>query len=1220
MARRDPFLDAFGGTDRFDIRRRIGGGGMGVVYEALDRQRQERVALKTMREPTPERLLRFKNEFRALAELRHPNLVRLYELIADGGWWFFTMELIDGESFLTYVEAELNPFVSEPGLRVASDADTLDPGQVSSSTRVPARFDEERLRHAFGQLAEGLAALHRAGQIHRDVKPANVLVSHEGRVVIVDFGLVKDAPVDGPRTISGVSGTLAYMAPEQAAGLPVTTACDWYAAGVVLFQALTGRLPFAHPTLGGVPREPPRPSTVASGVPPDLDELCVELLSHEPELRPRGREILVRLQSSDGAPAETTRLPAFVGRTRELEQLKAAYHSVAVASAPRIVIVDGESGVGKSALGEQLVSWLRGLEERPVVLQGRCAEAESVPFQTMDGIVDGLSRLLGRLPETEAAALWPHHATLLAQTFPVLRRRETLTRALQNDVPDQGERRVRVFAAAKELLARVAARWRIVLFIDNLQWADDDGLAMLTEILHPPDAPTLLFVGFLRSSADRLTAADLAARLPGEVERLTLGGLDAADAERLAKRLLGRERDVAPFVAEAGGHPQFIAELCRHARPSRELSLEEIFRQEIDRFAPDARTLLELIALASGPTSLAVIAFAAALKPELAMTHVRQLGEARLMNALGSGLGARLEPYHGRVRETVLARLDGPRRALLHERLARALEAAGRADPEELARHWRGAGQRERAAALFATAAAEAAKALAFARAARLYRQSLEDEPGGATALARWTALGDALHDCGQGVAAAEAWQRAAEHTRDLDAVALRRRAAEQLLRGGHVDEGMQLFGRVLADVGLRWPRRTQALRAALMWQRARIRLSGPGVHTRDVAGISPLELARADVCNSAAAGLAVIDPLLGAYFQARALRVAVAAGEPERLCRALTSEAVSCAALGARQRARTAALLDRADALAEPLPSPLGRALTRMGRGVATFLLGDWQASAAASQRAIELYRENCKGAGWELGNAVLFSILARIHLGELGQLQRELPLAVAEAQQRGDLHALIALGTGQPILVWLSSDDAAGAQASLDALDQHRPQPTWAMQEVYFNTWARASLDLYRGEPAPAHAHIVEHWPALEQSSLLRLELIRLVMKDLRARATLALAAQRDAPELLAQAERDARQLAGARAGWAVPLGHLVRAGVCRVRGDDVGAIRLLDDCIRDFDAQHMALHAAAARRARGELGDRDALAAADAWSRAQKIRDPRRLARLFAPALIA
>src|SRR5262249_20051930 len=153
-------------------------------------------------------------EFRALADLNHPNLVRLGELFEDAGNWFFTMELIEGTDLLGWVRP------GSPALPVASLAPSEDTLRTErfTATVTPAMmrdllFDEQRLRDSFRQLAVGLAALHEAGKVHRDVKPSNVLVTSEGRVVLLDFGLATEiAPADRNSEVT-VVGTAAYMAP-----------------------------------------------------------------------------------------------------------------------------------------------------------------------------------------------------------------------------------------------------------------------------------------------------------------------------------------------------------------------------------------------------------------------------------------------------------------------------------------------------------------------------------------------------------------------------------------------------------------------------------------------------------------------------------------------------------------------------------------------------------------------------------------------------------------------------------------------------------------------------------------------------------------------------------------------------------------------------------------------------------------------------------------------
>ncbi len=227
-SRFEPSRPALEGYDIQDV---LGSGGMGTVFRAFDRERRRPVALKMMNRAGAAAILRFKHEFRTLLGVAHPNLVTLHELISDGQNWFLTMELLDGVSFLQYVRGD------EP---------RASPGRTGVEAQPLTSAGAVRLRAVIRQLAEGIVWLHAAGKLHRDIKPTNVMVTREGRVVLLDFGLVAEQGRDGRHhsTEEHILGTAAYMAPEQAAGLPVSPATDWYSVGVMLYEALTGRLPF----------------------------------------------------------------------------------------------------------------------------------------------------------------------------------------------------------------------------------------------------------------------------------------------------------------------------------------------------------------------------------------------------------------------------------------------------------------------------------------------------------------------------------------------------------------------------------------------------------------------------------------------------------------------------------------------------------------------------------------------------------------------------------------------------------------------------------------------------------------------------------------------------------------------------------------------------------------------------------------------------------------
>jgi serine/threonine protein kinase len=217
-----PAHSAFG-AGRFVVRGTLGAGGAGVVYRAFDRQLQREVALKVLRQASGRDLYRFKREFRALADIVHPNLVALHELHAAGGDWYFTMELVEGVSFIDWVRPARGM--------------TIGP-QRTRQDIVASPPNDARLRGALVQLVDALIALHRAGKLHRDLKPSNVLVTAQGRVALLDFGLVTGMAEGDPERLA--VGTPVYMSPEQAADQPLDEASDWYSVGCMLHEALTG--------------------------------------------------------------------------------------------------------------------------------------------------------------------------------------------------------------------------------------------------------------------------------------------------------------------------------------------------------------------------------------------------------------------------------------------------------------------------------------------------------------------------------------------------------------------------------------------------------------------------------------------------------------------------------------------------------------------------------------------------------------------------------------------------------------------------------------------------------------------------------------------------------------------------------------------------------------------------------------------------------------------
>ena len=1252
--RADP---AFVGTDRFVVQRLMGAGGMGVVYQALDRERNQVVALKTLRDVDAAALVRFKREFRALADISHPQLVSLYELISDGERLFFTMELVQGVNFLRWVRAGADSATEDTAALSALEADPPTDATIAGKrtpsnrelapTPAPqhAPLDVARLRRALPQLAEGVAAIHDRGLLHRDLKPSNVLVTGDGRIKILDFGLVTE--LDRERmtvAAESLAGTAAYMSPEQGARQSLSPASDWYAVGVMLYEALTGRLPFVGASTDVLMDkqrfEPPPAREVAPEVPQDLNALACELLRREPEARPNAREVLRRLGVDTGmlhvsSGPSTRSAHSFIGRGRQMTALADAFLATRRGRLT-VVFVRGRSGMGKSALVRR---FLDGIEERDdaLVVTGRCYERESVPYKAVDSVIDALSQHLARLPRLEAEGLMPRDVPALARLFPALRQVEAVTAAPRRgfETPDPHELRRRAFAALRELLARLADRRPLVIAIDDLQWGDVDSAALLAALVQPPDAPALLFLASHRSEddLDRGFVQQLRTALalpPDDVRDLEVGPLEPFEASSLALALLGDDNasayDKAQRIAEeSAGNPFFIDELARHVRegevdrPAR-ISLDEVLRARLRRLPPEAARLLAIIATAGRPIALTVVQRAAETRDPATLALLKA---GNLVRTRGTLEAAVVECYHDRIRESALALLDADASRRAHQRLGIALESSPRPDAEALAVHFAAAGEAARAAEFASEAAARAAEALAFDRAARLYRLALEltqarlatesDLQRSAERVQLrllYARLGDALANGGRGAEAASAYLSATARAPATEVLDLRRRAATQLLLSGHFSDGIAAMREVLESVDLRLAATPGEAMTALVWRRARIRLRGLSYKPREESSISPEQLTRIDVADAATTGLGMVDSIRAASFQAQHLLLALEAGERRRVARALSAEACFLSMRGSRAEKATAHALAALQAVTRQLDTAESRALYEGTIGIAAFQVGQWRRSLEYCQRAEAIFRERCTGFRWEVSTTQIFSIFSESLLGRLRSFMVRLPQMLKEASERGDLYTLTNLQAAVCTTAWLVEDQPGRARLELaEALARWNVPHTVHIQ--HFNVvMSEIGVDLYCGEGARAYERITAAWRPFKRALMLEVQTIWASAHFARGRAALA-AARAGRPELIRAAARDARVLTRSKVPYIRALGALVDAGVWHARGDLTRAAEGLRQAALRSDEAEMPLHGEGARWELGRIlgGDEGAalVAAAERALRTEAVRDP-------------
>ena len=273
---RTPMAKIITGTTfagRYSVIEELGKGGMGQVYKVYDREIEEKVALKLLNPEIAsdeETIRRFRNELKLARAISHKNVCRMYDLGQLEGTYFITMEYVPGEN--------LKSFIRRSGQLTVSKAAAI-----------------------ASQICEGLAEAHRLGVVHRDLKPQNIMIDHEGNARIMDFGIARSLKAKGVTGPGVIIGTPEYMSPEQVEGEAAGPSSDLYSLGVILFEMLTGRLPFKGDTAFSIALKhkaeaPPDPREFNFRIPEGLSRLILRCLEKDKDKRyPRAEDMLSEL-------------------------------------------------------------------------------------------------------------------------------------------------------------------------------------------------------------------------------------------------------------------------------------------------------------------------------------------------------------------------------------------------------------------------------------------------------------------------------------------------------------------------------------------------------------------------------------------------------------------------------------------------------------------------------------------------------------------------------------------------------------------------------------------------------------------------------------------------------------------------------------------------------------------------------------------------------------
>lgn len=739
-----------------------GRGGMGVVYRALHEPLNRHVALKLIAPAlsADERFrARFQRECQAAASIRHPHVLPVYHAGQKDDLLYVTMQYVDGAD-LGRVLALERRLAAAPAAALAAD------------------------------LADALDAAHRAGIVHRDVKPTNVLIETRDDVLhafLTDFGLAKCISEPSQLTRTGtILGTLDYAAPEQLEDQPVDERTDIYALGCLLFEVLTGRVPFPRETdtakiLAHINAPPPSVNALVAAVPQALAGVVERAMAKRPADRyasagefgraalaavgargsPTGEGHTLAISPSGGlqAPPPRSQMPfpsalrseagegPFVGRQHIIDRLRRRYE-LSGESRTQLVLLCGEPGVGKTRIAGEFAD--RVYAEGATVLYGRSNAESIVPYQPF---ITAIQHLLAHRHDGALAERFDLELSELGRFIPGLRRTAgTLAEPL---AVEPEARRYRLFEAVTRLLGFATEERPVVLILDDLHWADASTALLLRHVVQQLQDVRLLVLGTLRDveSCRSDDLVQLLARMRPQqhaFERVSVAGFGTEETAALVAAH-NSDEPAAGFVRRlrnaTGGNPLFIREMLRSLAElepgdtgaissERALTLvgvpegaKEMIAQRILRLSEPTQRVLSDASVIGTEFSLAVLGALLRQPVDDTITALEEASGAGLIRESDEQID-RFLFTHALVRDALCERQSASRRVRLHRRIGEALEqtAAGPLNAAELADHFfvsRELDAGQKAVQYCMRAGDAAARALAHEDALEHYRRAL---------------------------------------------------------------------------------------------------------------------------------------------------------------------------------------------------------------------------------------------------------------------------------------------------------------------------------------------------------------------------------------------------------------------------------------------------------------------------------------------------------------
>jgi len=533
---------------RYTIEKEIGRGGMAVVFKGRDKSTKRPVAIKLLLNIAlhGDFIIRFRREFQSMKTLEHQNIVSVFDFLEMDTYCFYIMEFIDGKNLKQYYHE--NP-VSNP--------------EVKNFSLKLKKFLE-----SIGHLCDGLDYIHKHGFIHRDVKPSNIMITSNDQVKLMDFGLVKSRDFSISLTRTGIiSGTVAYMSPEQAQGKSLDLRTDIYSLGVILFEIVTDSLPFFDENpinllIKHMHDPPPVPLKINPRIPAELNRIILKCLNKDPQLRFQNtlvlKESLLRIfdrqyqeqqqtdkiagqESISSSGIRNLLQPKFVGRSQELSYLNRLLKDVERGKG-KSIIVRGGKGIGKTKLIQEMKN--EGLIKNLRFFHGIAYSRDEIPYKPFTDIVEQFARYASLYDSTTSPDLSSKNM------LPINKILSTISKEIDKTKTDNIavktyfiENRSRIFEIFLRFFKTLSKENPLILFLDNFHLADENSLLLFSYLTKHLTRSKTLIITAIRSDE--------------------LASQEKEPAEKNVMEYLLRYR-TSPSIIELGGlSMQQIAEMIR---------------------------------------------------------------------------------------------------------------------------------------------------------------------------------------------------------------------------------------------------------------------------------------------------------------------------------------------------------------------------------------------------------------------------------------------------------------------------------------------------------------------------------------------------------------------------------------------------------------------------------------------------------------------------------